>query len=42
LQQQLGHSSIKTTELYLKFLTADEVRVVKAGGATNGGTYATV
>lgn len=27
LQQQLGHSTIKTTEQYLKYVTADQVRV---------------
>lgn len=26
LQQQLGHTSVKTTELYLRFLTAEEAR----------------
>lgn len=29
LQQRLGHSSILTTELYLKFLTPDQVRTAK-------------
>jgi integrase/recombinase XerD len=35
LQQRLGHSSIKVTELYLQFLTADEQLVAKglASGA---------
>jgi hypothetical protein len=26
LQQRLGHTSIKTTEAYLKYLTAEEAR----------------
>jgi integrase/recombinase XerD len=32
LQQRLGHRSIKTTEIYLEFLTPDEVRAAKYGG----------
>lgn len=32
LQQQLGHTSVATTEIYLKYLTADEVRTAKFGG----------
>ena len=32
LQQRLGHRSIKTTEIYLEFLTPDEQRAVKYGG----------
>lgn len=32
LQQHLGHASVKTTELYLAYLTPDEVRSAKAGG----------
>jgi integrase/recombinase XerD len=31
LQQRLGHESIKTTELYLKYLDAEQQRVVKEG-----------
>ena len=26
LQQRLGHASVKTTEIYLKFLTSEEAR----------------
>ena len=37
LQQRLGHTSIKTTEIYLKFLTPDEARTVKFGEAVHGG-----
>ena len=33
LQHQLGHGSIKTTEIYLAYLTADEARDAKAGPA---------
>jgi site-specific recombinase XerD len=36
LQQRLGHESIKTTELYLKFLTPAEVRIVKYVGPQKG------
>lgn len=41
LQQILGHSSIKTTEIYLKYLTPDEQRRAKRTG-TLAGTVATV
>jgi integrase/recombinase XerD len=33
LQQHLGHSSVKTTEIYLAFLTPDEARRAKQGAA---------
>jgi integrase/recombinase XerD len=33
LQQHLGHSSVKTTEIYLAFLTPDEARRAKEGAA---------
>ena len=36
LQQRLGHSSVKVTEGYLKFLTDDEVMHAKHGGRRNG------
>jgi integrase/recombinase XerD len=32
LQQRLGHASIKTTEIYLKFLTPEEARAAMFGG----------
>ena len=31
LQQRLGHASIKTTEIYLAFLTPEEKRAVMFG-----------
>lgn len=33
LQQQMGHSSIKTTELYLAYLTPEEARDAKQGAS---------
>jgi len=33
LQQRLGHASIKTTEIYLSFLTPEEARTVMYGAA---------
>lgn len=38
LQHRLGHTSIKTTEIYLSYLTAEEVRIAKFGVGTHGGT----
>lgn len=35
LQHRLGHVSIKTTEEYLKFLTAEEAQIAKFGTAQN-------
>jgi integrase/recombinase XerD len=34
LQGRLGHTSIKTTEMYLEYLTPEEVRVAKFGRGT--------
>jgi integrase/recombinase XerD len=31
----LGHSSVKTTEMYLKYLTPDEARSAKSASAQN-------
>ena len=45
LQQRLGHTSVKTTEMYLAFLTATEQHVVmfgRSGEGTNFGTKAAV
>lgn len=38
LQQHLGHTSVKTTEIYLEFLTTEQKAVAKAGSAQFGGT----
>lgn len=45
LQQRLGHTSIKTTEMYLEFLTHDERQIVMFGRQASGpktGTEAAV
>jgi integrase/recombinase XerD len=42
LQQHLGHASIKTTEIYLDHLTAEEARRARAGAGTIPGTEAAV
>jgi integrase/recombinase XerD len=45
LQQRLGHTSVKTTEMYLAYLTAEEKQKVMFGTApagTNSGTRAAV
>ena len=45
LQLRLGHTSVKTTEIYLAYLTGDEQRMVKYGPSTGGpksGTNQTV
>jgi integrase/recombinase XerD len=36
LQQRLGHTSVKTTEMYLEYLTADEQHRVKFGAVPAG------
>lgn len=36
LQHRLGHTSIKTTEIYLRYLTPDEVRIVTEAGTKSG------
>jgi integrase/recombinase XerD len=41
LQGRLGHASIKTTELYLDYLTPDEVQVAKFGQAVGVPTKST-
>jgi integrase/recombinase XerD len=40
LQHRLGHSSIKTTEVYLAFLTPEQTRAVKQQAGTFPGTSA--
>ena len=42
LQRLMGHSSIKTTEIYLEFLTPEQVKAAQHGGGTNRRTAATV
>lgn len=36
LQKRLGHTSIKTTEMYLEYLTASEAQMVKQGHGQEG------
>ena len=36
LQKRLGHTSVKTTEIYCAYLTADEEHLVKFGGVSEG------
>lgn len=45
LQQRLGHTSVKTTEIYLEFLTPEEKQIAmfgRAASGTNSGTGAEV
>jgi integrase/recombinase XerD len=42
LQQRLGHTSVKTTEMYLAYLTADERHQVMFGTGPKTGTSAAV
>jgi integrase/recombinase XerD len=45
LQKRLGHTSVKTTEIYCTYLTGEEERIVKFGltvEGTNSGTGPTV
>jgi integrase/recombinase XerD len=36
LQKRLGHTLVKTTEIYRAYLTAEEERIVKFGSSTDG------
>jgi integrase/recombinase XerD len=40
LQGRLGHTSIKTTEMYLDYLTSDEIQVAKFGAARSRREFA--
>ncbi len=42
LQQQLGHTSVKTTEIYLAFLTPEQAECAKGGVGTKYGTATAV
>jgi integrase/recombinase XerD len=42
LQQLLGHASVKTTEIYLAFLTPEQKKDRNAWGGTKEGTAAAV
>jgi integrase/recombinase XerD len=42
LQKRLGHTSVKTTEIYCTYLTSEEERVVKFGPTTKGTNSGTV
>jgi integrase/recombinase XerD len=42
LQHRLGHTSIKTTEMYLVYLTPEEKRMAMLGAGTKSGTQAAV
>jgi integrase/recombinase XerD len=39
LQERLGHTSVKTTEIYLQFLSPNEKRIAKYGPGTQKGTH---
>ena len=42
LQKRLGHTSVKTTEIYCTYLTSEEERIVKFGPTTKGTNSGTV
>lgn len=41
LQQRLGHTSIKTTEMYLAYLTPEEKQIAMLGGSASGSNSGT-